>query len=158
MSGSASTSGAQAPAPTATGDHPYQQKNAIAISEMGPVSTTYARARQKVTPYAKSRGAGVPVYNLGREVSDDRAMPPLREEPGAGGVHASMRSAADARAEGEGGDGKSCDEKSSAPCDENSVGDLKPHASPSAKARQRSAFRRQTAIAAPPAHARDPAR
>ena len=106
----------------------------------------------------ESRGEGVPVDNLGREVSDDRAMPPLREEPGAGGVHASMRSAADARAEGEGGDGKSCDEKSSAPCDENSVGDLKPHASPSAKARQRSAFRRQTAIAAPPAHARDPAR
>ena len=41
------------------------------------------------------------------------------------GVHASMRSAADARAEGEGGDGKSCDEKSSAPCDANSGGDLK---------------------------------
>jgi hypothetical protein len=36
-----------------------------------------------------------------------------------------MRSAAAARAEGEGGDGKSCDEKSSAPCDENSGGDLK---------------------------------
>ena len=53
---------------------------------------------------------------------------------------------------------KSCDEKSSAPCDANSGGDLKPHASPSAKARQRSAFRRQTAIAAPPTHARDPAR
>jgi hypothetical protein len=35
---------------------------------------------------------------------------------------------------------------------------FRPHASPSAKARQRSAFRRQTAIAAPPAHARDPAR
>src|SRR5262249_40798390 len=33
---------------------------------------------------------------------------------------------------------------------------FRPHASPSAKARQRSAFRRQTAIAAPPAHAREP--
>jgi hypothetical protein len=32
---------------------------------------------------------------------------------------------------------------------------FRPHASPSAKARQRSAFRRQTAIAAPPAHARE---
>jgi len=57
-SASTSASGARAPAPTATGDHPYRQKNAIPISEMGPISTTYARARQKVTPYANRAERG----------------------------------------------------------------------------------------------------
>jgi len=38
-------SGAQAPAPTATGDHPYQQKNAIAISEMGPATNNLPPTR-----------------------------------------------------------------------------------------------------------------
>src|SRR5262249_42723209 len=127
-------SGAQAPArrpPVPTKKRDSDFRNGTHLNHLRPRTTKGDTLRE-------SRGEGVTVDNLGREVSDDRAMPPLREEPGAGGVHASMRSAADDAPKA-----KAVTEnrvtKNPPSCDENSGGDLKPHASPSAKARQRSA-------------------
>jgi hypothetical protein len=82
---SASTSGAQAPAPTATGDHPYQQKNAIAISEMGPATNNLPPTR-------------------GSEEVGDGTMSEVRGQPGVSGAHASVRAEGSGAAAGGGGE------------------------------------------------------
>jgi len=87
--------GAQAPAPTATGDHPYRSKNAIAISEMGPATNNLPPTR-------------------GSEEVGDGTMSEVRGQPGVSGAHASVRAEGSGAAAGGGGEAAAagaCDEK-----------------------------------------------